>query len=44
MGFSTAAISERFLLDEPPERQAAIMAEKETVFRRLAAGKIQPMA
>ena len=44
MGFSTASISERFLPDEPPERQAAIMAEKEAVFRRLAAGKIQPMA
>jgi HAD superfamily hydrolase (TIGR01509 family) len=44
MGFSTASISERFLPDEAPERQAAIMAEKETVFRRLAAGKVQPMA
>lgn len=43
MGFSTASISERFLPDEPPERQAAIMAEKETVFRRLVAGKIQPV-
>jgi beta-phosphoglucomutase-like phosphatase (HAD superfamily) len=44
MGFSTASIRERFLPDEPPERQAAIMAEKETVFRRLVAGKIQPVA
>jgi HAD superfamily hydrolase (TIGR01509 family) len=43
MGFSTASIRERFLPDEPPERQAAIMAEKETVFRRLVAGKIQPV-
>lgn len=43
MGFSTASISERFLPDEPPERQAAIMAEKETVFRRLVSGKIQPV-
>ena len=40
MGFSTASISERFLPDEPPERQAAIMAEKETEFRRLVSGKI----
>jgi HAD superfamily hydrolase (TIGR01509 family) len=43
MGFSTASIRERFLPGEPPERQAAIMAEKETVFRRLVAGKIQPV-
>jgi HAD superfamily hydrolase (TIGR01509 family) len=43
MGFSTASISERFLPDEPPERQAAIMAEKETVFRSLVSGKIQPV-
>lgn len=43
MGFSTASISERFLPDEPPERQAATMAEKETVFRRLVSGKIQPV-
>ena len=43
MGFSTASISERFLPDEPPERQAAIMAEKETVFRRLVSGRFQPV-
>jgi phosphoglycolate phosphatase len=43
MGFSTASISERFLPDEPPARQAAIMAEKESVFRRLIAGKIEPV-
>lgn len=43
MGFSTASISERFLPDEPPERQAAIMAQKETEFRRLVSGKIQPV-
>ena len=43
MGFSTASISERFLPDEPPERQAAIMAEKETEFRKLVSGKIQPV-
>ena len=38
MGFSTASISERFLPDEPPERQAAVMAEKELVFRSLVSG------
>ena len=43
MGFSTASISARFLPDEPPQRQAAIMAEKEAVFRELVAGNIQPM-
>jgi len=43
MGFSTASISERFLPDEPPERQVAIMAEKEIEFRRLVSGKIQPV-
>jgi len=43
LGFSNASISERFLPHEPPERQAAIMGEKEAVFRKLAAGKIQPV-
>jgi len=43
MGFSTASLCERFLPDEPPGRQAAIMDEKEAVFRRLVAGKVQPM-
>jgi HAD superfamily hydrolase (TIGR01509 family) len=42
-GFSTASISERFLAGEPPEHQAAIMAEKEQAFRRLVAGRIQPL-
>src|SRR5947207_14478055 len=42
-GFSNASISERFLTDETPERQAAIMAEKEEAFRRLVAGKIRPV-
>jgi HAD superfamily hydrolase (TIGR01509 family) len=42
-GFSTASISERFLAGQPPERQAAIMAEKEQAFRRLVAGRIQPL-
>ena len=42
-GFSNASIRERFLPDEPPERQAAIMEEKEAVFRTLVAGKIVPV-
>jgi HAD superfamily hydrolase (TIGR01509 family) len=42
-GFSNASIGERFLPDEPPERQAAIMDEKEAAFRRLVAGKIEPV-
>jgi len=43
LGFSNASISERFLPHEPPERQMAIMGEKEAVFRKLAAGKIRPV-
>jgi HAD superfamily hydrolase (TIGR01509 family) len=43
MGFSNASISERFLPGELPERQAAIMAEKEAAFRKLASGKIEPL-
>src|ERR1700730_7162425 len=43
MGFSNASIAARFLPDEPPERQAVVMAEKEAAFRTLAAGKIQPL-
>ena len=43
MGFSTASLCERFLPDEPPERQAAIMDEKEALFRKLVSGKVQPM-
>jgi phosphoglycolate phosphatase len=42
-GFSTASISERFLAGEPPERQAAIMGEKEEAFRKLVSGHIQPL-
>jgi HAD superfamily hydrolase (TIGR01509 family) len=42
-GFSNASISERFLPDQPPERQAAIMGEKEDVFRKLVAGQIRPV-
>ncbi|SDO46322.1 HAD family phosphatase [Afipia sp. GAS231] len=43
-GFSNASIGARFLADEPPERQAAIMSEKEEAFRKLASGKIRPLA
>ena len=42
-GFSNASISARFLADEPPQRQAAIMDEKEATFRELVAGQIQPV-
>src|SRR3954447_6242568 len=42
-GFSNASISERFLPDQPPERQTIIMGEKEQAFRRLVAGRIQPL-
>jgi HAD superfamily hydrolase (TIGR01509 family) len=42
-GFSNASISERFLPGEPLERQAAIMGEKEQAFRKLVAGRIQPL-
>jgi HAD superfamily hydrolase (TIGR01509 family) len=43
-GFSAASIGERFLPDEPPQRRAAILAEKEAAFRALVSGKIQPVA
>ena len=42
-GFSNASISERFLADEPPERQASIIGEKEGAFRKLVSGKIRPV-
>jgi HAD superfamily hydrolase (TIGR01509 family) len=42
-GFSNASISERFLAGQPPERQTIIMAEKEQAFRKLVAGRIQPL-
>jgi len=42
-GFSNASISARFLADEAPQRQAAIMDEKEATFRELVAGQIQPV-
>jgi phosphoglycolate phosphatase len=42
-GFSNASISGRFLAEEPPQRQAEIIDEKEAAFRELVAGKIQPL-
>jgi phosphoglycolate phosphatase len=42
-GFSSASIAERFLADEPPQRRAAIIGEKEKAFRKLVAGQIQPL-
>ena len=42
-GFSNASISARFLAEEPPLRQAAIIGEKEAAFRKLVAGQIQPL-
>jgi HAD superfamily hydrolase (TIGR01509 family) len=42
-GFSNASISERFLAGQPPERQTVIMGEKEQAFRKLVAGRIQPL-
>src|ERR1700732_1461991 len=42
-GFSNASISERFLADEPLERRAAIIGDKEAAFRKLASGQIRPL-
>jgi HAD superfamily hydrolase (TIGR01509 family) len=44
LGFSNVSIAERFLAEEPLERRAAIMAEKEAAFRKLASGQITPLA
>jgi phosphoglycolate phosphatase len=42
-GFSNAAIAERFLAGETPERQVAIMRDKEATFRELATAGIEPV-
>jgi HAD superfamily hydrolase (TIGR01509 family) len=42
-GFSNASIAERFLPNEPAERQVAIIGEKEKTFRKLVAGRIRPL-
>jgi HAD superfamily hydrolase (TIGR01509 family) len=41
-GFSNASIAERFLANEPRDRQVAIMEQKEIAFRSLVAGPITP--
>ena len=41
-GFSNASISARFLAGELPDRQMAIMDEKEAAFRNLVAGEVRP--
>ena len=41
-GFSNASISERFLANEPPDRQTAIMEQKEAAFRNLVSGQVKP--
>lgn len=43
-GHANVAISARFLPDETPERQAAVMLEKEARFRELASEGIEPVA
>jgi HAD superfamily hydrolase (TIGR01509 family) len=43
-GFSNASISARYLPGEPPDRQAAIMDQKEGAFRQLVSGNVRPMA
>jgi HAD superfamily hydrolase (TIGR01509 family) len=42
-GFANVSIGDRFLPDETPERRAAILAEKEAIFRTLVAGQIEPL-
>jgi HAD superfamily hydrolase (TIGR01509 family) len=41
-GFSARSICDRFLASEAPQRQAAVIEEKEAVFRNLVAGRIVP--
>jgi HAD superfamily hydrolase (TIGR01509 family) len=42
-GFANASIGERFLPGETPARRAAILSEKEEIFRTLVAGQIEPL-
>ena len=42
-GFANISIGERFLPDETMERRAAILDEKEEVFRSLVAGQVEPL-
>jgi HAD superfamily hydrolase (TIGR01509 family) len=41
-GFSNVSIGERFLAGVSPDRQMAIMDEKEAAFRNLVAGEVRP--
>jgi HAD superfamily hydrolase (TIGR01509 family) len=41
-GFSNASIGARFLPGETPDRQMAVMDEKEAAFRNLVAGEVRP--
>jgi HAD superfamily hydrolase (TIGR01509 family) len=41
-GFSNASIGERFLANESPDRQTAIMEQKEAAFRSLVSGHVKP--
>jgi HAD superfamily hydrolase (TIGR01509 family) len=41
-GFSNASIGARFLPGETPDRQMAVMDEKEAAFRNLVAGQVRP--
>lgn len=43
IGRSNLAIGLQFLPDEPPERRAEVLAQKEAAFRARAAGQLQPM-
>ncbi|WP_028134812.1 HAD family hydrolase [Bradyrhizobium japonicum] len=42
-GFANVSIGDRFLPDETPAQRAAILAEKEEIFRTLVAGQIEPL-
>ncbi|RTE89713.1 MULTISPECIES: HAD-IA family hydrolase [Bradyrhizobium] len=42
-GFANVSIGDRFLPDETPARRAAILAEKEEIFRTLVAGQVEPL-
>jgi HAD superfamily hydrolase (TIGR01509 family) len=44
LGRSNLALGAQFLPDEPPERRAAVMAQKEEAFRARAAGRVQAIA
>jgi len=44
LGRSNLSIGAQFLPDEPPERRAAVMAQKEEAFRARAAGQVQAVA